>query len=525
MAGHYDKLFYKDYEMVVEENRKLKDDLAEALYQYRLLAKLNEQMKRKEEELQRVKAEAEAREAALKEKITELQREVDRLNAIRNTDGTNSGLPTSQTPIGKKKVIPNSRKKSEKAKGGQVGHTKQTLKPFEADEVNEIVTHIPDVCPVCGGKMRAVNDDSFTVKDELDYKVVIVRRRHFYSDAVCESCGHRIRRQAIPEHLKEPIQYGADVQACALTLMNIGSVSMNKVKRIICGMTDGGISFCEGYVSKLQARAADGLKAFIGEVRAKLLDLPLLYWDDTVIGINTARGCMRFYGNDRIAMYTAHLHKDKAGLDEDGILPLLPATTIVVHDHNIVNYNSAYAFGDAECNVHLLRDLQKATDNARHEWSGKLAELIRKTDADRNAAMERHEEAFPQEYVERFNTEFEKIMVEAADENAKDEHNFFKQDECALIVRLMEYRIQYFAWVACFDIPFSNNLSERALRGVKSKMKIAGQFQNEASAKSYAVIKTYIETCRRNQINETEALVRLCRGYPYTLAEILDLSI
>ena len=52
-------------------------------------------------------------------------------------------------------------------------------------------------------------------------------------------------------------------------------------------------------------------------------------------------------------------------------------------------------------------------------------------------------------------------------------------------------------------------------------MKIAGQFQNEQSAKSFADIKTYIETCYRNSVNPTDALIRLMEDNPYTVKEIL----
>ena len=53
-------------------------------------------------------------------------------------------------------------------------------------------------------------------------------------------------------------------------------------------------------------------------------------------------------------------------------------------------------------------------------------------------------------------------------------------------------------WVYNFEVPFPNNLSERGLRGVKSKQKASGQFWNIESAKFYATIRTYIETCQRN---------------------------
>ena len=70
---------------------------------------------------------------------------------------------------------------------------------------------------------------------------------------------------------------------------------------------------------------------------------------------------------------------------------------------------------------------------------------------------------------------------------------------------------------------FINNLSERALRGIKSKMKIAGQFQNIINAEYYAIIRSYIETCYRNNINGYETLVKLMNNEPYTLNEILEI--
>ena len=60
----------------------------------------------------------------------------------------------------------------------------------------------------------------------------------------------------------------------------------------------------------------------------------LLYWDDTVIMINTARACFRFYGDEKIAYYTAHLHKDMESLDDDSVLAFLTADTKIMHDHN-----------------------------------------------------------------------------------------------------------------------------------------------------------------------------------------------
>ena len=107
------------------------------------------------------------------------------------------------------------------------------------------------------------------------------------------------------------------------------------------------------------------------------------------------------------------------------------------------------------------------------------------------------------------------------EQNKKDKKIYYAQKERALLNRLKKYRIEYFSWVEDFDIPFTNNVSERSLPGIKSKMKIAGQFQNITSAKNYATIRTYTETCKRHGLNVVDALQRACEGRPYTLNEVL----
>lgn len=506
MGTDYGRGLYKEYELLLTAFEVMKAE-------YELL-------KREHQLLQKELKFKEKLELVVKEKSKEneiFKREISRLNGLMNIDGTNSGMPTSKTPLSKKKVIPNSRQKSKKKIGGQPGHPKSKLKAFSDQEITETEKHKPESCPFCGGS--ALETGKTIEKDELDYEVVVRKIRHQFPVCQCGGCGREFHRP-IPVGLKEENQYGSHVQALGLSLMNIGNVSVNKVRKMICGLSEEEINPTEGYLIKQQRKAAKGLNTFMEALRKQCLSVNPLYWDDTVITINAKRGCLRFYGNEQLAFYTAHRYKNKEGIDDDGILKLLPNETIVMHDHNRVNYNKEYSFSNIECNVHLLRDLQKTTDNLKHQWSGRLKELLGKTNVERNEAIEKGEEAFPDAYVKEFFEEFDRIMIEAAKENKEDFSKYFGKDERALILRIFKYKDNYLAWIVNFNLPFSNNLSERSLRGVKSKMKVAGQFQNEETAGNYAAIKSYIETCYRNGINEIEALVRLCEGNPYTVDEI-----
>ena len=98
---------------------------------------------------------------------------------------------------------------------------------------------------------------------------------------------------------------------------------------------------------------------------------------------------------------------------------------------------------------------------------------------------------FPQDYIDNFDEEFNRILLEAIEENETKPKTHYDSDEIALTNRILEYKSNYFLWMQDFSLPYDNNLSERGLRGTKSKMKIAGQFRNIEYAKYYADIKIY----------------------------------
>lgn len=290
---------------------------------------------------------------------------------------------------------------------------------------------------------------------------------------------------------------------------------------MLSGFTFEAISPSEGYLAKLQQRAATGLASFSEDLRRHLLTEPLVYWDDTVVMVNKNRSCLRFYGNEQLALYKAHTQKNKVGMLKDQILSLLPKETQVMHDHNRVNYGADFSYSDVECNAHLLRDLQKCTDNTGHQWSEDLANVIRQTNQSRNERIENGEAAFSALYVSQFFLKVEKSILLGNEENQRDQNIYYTNTEKALLKRLIQYWVPYFSWVVNFDLLFTNNVSERGLRGVKSKMKISGQFQTITSARNYATIRSYCETCKRNGINPMSALLSLARGKPLTLEEIL----
>ena len=512
--------YYAMYEEMQAEIRRLKETIR------RLEDKVWEEERKSGEKITKLTLEYEDK---LHEKdliINELTNRLAHDEALLGRDSTNTSLPTSKTPAGKKKRIPNSRAKSCRPKGGQTGHEKHELERPDDAEVTDVIEYTDGgedfLCPACGSG-SFVPTGECEVKYEYDVEVVVKKIKHVFYYYQCLDCG-TVFRSVYPANLRGSVQYGSGIQALALTLTNNVNAAMNKASMFLAGISQGELTPCEGYVAKLQKRAAKGLQQFCGDLKMLLITRRIVYWDDTVITVMTKRACFRFYGDVTIAYYTAHAGKGWEGINEDGVLELLTPDTWVMHDHNTINYNGKFSFKNIECNQHGERDCQKNSDDTGHKWSSDVKNLMGKTIKDRDKAALEGCSSFSASYIKAFNDQLDEYLSDGWKENAKDPKNYGADFERALLRRIEKYRENYFAWMKDFSLPTTNNLSERGLRGIKSHMKISGQFESVDAARNHAAIRTYTETCRRNGINEFEALKRLCEGNPYTVQEIFSKS-
>ena len=67
--------------------------------------------------------------------------------------------------------------------------------------------------------------------------------------------------------------------------------------------------------------------------------------------------------------------------------------------------------------------------------------------------------------------------------------------------RLIKYKNYLFPFLYHQGVPADNNASERAIRNVKVKQKISGQFLNQNNATDFAIIRSLIDTAIKNGAN------------------------
>jgi transposase len=81
-----------------------------------------------------------------------------------------------------------------------------------------------------------------------------------------------------------------------------------------------------------------------------------------------------------------------------------------------------------------------------------------------------------------------------------------------LLERLRDFEDDVLRFMVEKIVPFTNNQAENDLRMTKVQQKISGCFRSMAGAKTFCRIRSYLSTCRKQDISASEALRLLFEG-------------
>jgi transposase len=81
-----------------------------------------------------------------------------------------------------------------------------------------------------------------------------------------------------------------------------------------------------------------------------------------------------------------------------------------------------------------------------------------------------------------------------------------------LLERLRDYENDVLRFMDNEIVPFTNNLGENDIRMTKVQQKISGCFRSKEGAQFFCRIRSYISSCRKQDISSTSALALLFQG-------------
>lgn len=382
------------------------------------------------------------------------------------------------------------REKSDKKPGGQPGHEGKTLQC--AAVIDSIVNHVPHYCNCCGKDLRDVPEILIESRQVIDIPVIKpVYTEHRVYQRTC-SCGHQME-SSFPAHLKAKVQYGPNVESLTGYLHARQYFPFKRMQEfftdVMCiPVSVGGIDYI---LKRLTAKALP----YYEQIKERVCKAVFIGTDETSLKVDGNMNWMWAWQNEYL---TYLVHSDNRGFKTitDNFSKGLP-DTVLQHDRFACHFNC-----DAKhhqiCMAHLLRDLQYLIElHPECGWAAGMKKLVAE-------ALELKKRlAAPEDYQENKQRQMLLIRLhELLHFTLNEKHKKTRNLQKSLLKH--QHYILYFLYHP--KVPPDNNGSERAIRNIKVKQKISGQFKSDEGANGFAILRSIIDTTIKSGQNVLNAL-------------------
>ena len=430
----------------------------------------------------------------LSEEVKQLREEI---NLLRNGKNSNKSSTPPSHDIGR----PNSvslRSKTDRKSGGQSGHKGTTLELVE--EPDTIIDYKPDYCNKCGTDLGQEISVIHGRKQEVIIPAVQAQYiEHRCYSKMCPVCGVCCIGE-LPPHLKAPIQYGASVSAMATYFSAYQYIPYKRMAKMFWDIFHLPIS--EGSIDNMLARNAQKALSAYEIIRHKIEQSLVVGSDETGTTIGGKRGWFHTWQNDSLTFIVASLNRGYATIKtyfQDGF-----PKAVYVSDCWAAQLKTP-AFLHQLCTAHLLRELNNFEDALLCTWSTKMKQLLQEAIIlKKQLTMADYNEPPPS--VIELKTRLEDLLKQDCKTNHRKVQAFTK--------RLIKNKESILTFLYYHNVPPDNNGSERAIRNVKVKTKVSGQFRTEKGAKRFAILRSIIDTTIKNSQDVFITLTHLANIVP-----------
>ena len=431
--------------------------------------------------------------------VVDLKIRIAELEGKINKDSHNSSKPPSTD--GFKKKTNSLRPESNKKSGGQEGHPGSHLK--KSNRPDKIVVHPVSDCGNCGCSLKHIKarHRSAQTFDFPEIKITVTEHRVEIKDC---RCGHTTSALFPPE-VTGSVCYGQNIKALCVYLVEEHHIPLERCGQIIFELAGQRLS--EGTLINWIYQSSDNLEKFDTDVVEHLKAEKVLHTDET--GIFGKLRWLHVKTTENVTRYFAHKKRGREANIEEGILESFKG--VLVHDFWACYYSFPACF-HAVCNAHILRELAFFYEEEKRTWAGKMIRQLLKIKKAVDNAKAKGKNELSEYRLAKYRKHYLSILKSPRIKykphpKIKGKRGRNKQaDYKNFLDRLWDNADDVLRFMDDFRIPFDNNISERALRMVKVKMKVSGCFRSEKGAKSFCKIKTYLATARKNGHNLLEVL-------------------
>ncbi|MDF1884440.1 IS66 family transposase [Sulfurimonas sp. SAG-AH-194-C21] len=432
----------------------------------------------------------------LLEYIKNLQKNIVQEKPPKNSNNS-SISPSSEIAPPANKKNQSLREKSDKDVGGQKGRVGTTL--IQRDTPHEII-NLPyslTACKKCAIDLSAVIAKAKERRQVLDIELSKIETKitEYQSfSKVCPECGYD-NHDSSAFSVAPNISYGVTI----IAMVSYLSVSqyMSNVRIVSLLENLFGIVISEGSITSLLAKAAKLSLDEISKIQKALEAAALVGIDETGCKVDGKKHWHWTFQNEDNTLIVADKSRGTKVITntfENGFM-----NACVVHD-NYSSYNGLICESEQLCLAHKMRDLNYAIDCEDTKLMKGIKELLKE-------AIRDDKESLSTQQRVHLKVQYDKSLQHLLSMPTIENSESHKQ-----VKSFTKSKNKIFTFLLDENIPADNNGSERAIRNIKVKQKVSGQFKSLSGAQNYATLRSIVDTSRKRGLNEFESLVSVIQG-------------
>jgi len=270
-------------------------------------------------------------------------------------------------------------------------------------------------------------------------------------------------------------------------------------KRIVSLLSDlFNVNIAEGTINSLLKKASKLSSLEIQKITTALESASLIGIDETGCKIDASKHWHWTFQNSTNTLVVVDKSRGTKVINNTFANGFKNAC--VVHD-NYSSYSSLECKSEQLCLAHKLRDLNYAIESDDTMLAKGLKQLLKE-------AIRDDKEELTQEQRAILKNQYDKSL-----EHLLSMPTLLKSETEKQVKSITKSKDKIFTFLLDENIPPDNNGSERAIRNIKVKQKVSGQFKSFEGAVYYSNIRSIVDTSRKRGLNEFESLTRMIEGY------------
>lgn len=423
------------------------------------------------------------------EKVNVLTQRVAELETKKTS--SNSSTPPSQD-YGRVQKNQSLRQKGIRSKGGQKGHKGNTLQMTSTPDV--ILKHSPNFCANCGNDLSTILEQLQQTRQVIDIPIIrTVTTEHQSFLKIC-TCGHK-NKGDFPVNVNGNIQYGQGIESMTAYFSVRQFMPFQRMKECFKDLFN--LPLSTGTLVNLINRMAMKAIPAYHQIKENILASPVLGSDETGAKVGGAKGWFWVWQNKLNTFIVSDQSRGYQVIAKhfpDGL------KNAILETDCLPAQLKTQTKGSQLCLAHLLRELNYFIECHQNDWSKKLKQVLMES-----ISFKKEIEDYTIENAirDKLQKRLDQLLESDFEQHPKLLKTFHK--------RLIKYKDSIFPFLYHPEVHSDNNASERAIRNIKVKQKVSGQFNNQATASQFAVLRSIIDTSIKNKTNIFENLTLVAK--------------